>query len=108
MNREQLIAAMQSTADEKPRPVEVPGWGKVFVRSLTVAEADAGDEQQMEQDKKNRRRLARGAARVLCDEKGNRLFDPENDADVDMLAKQPWKLLRNILADPEDSKPKGN
>lgn len=97
MNREELIAAMTATADAKPRAVKVPKWGTVYVRDVTVEEAEAHADDT--KDGKDKNRIARGAARVLCDESGKRLFDPDSDADVALLAKQPWPLLRKVLQD---------
>lgn len=95
MDRSALIKAMQATANPKPRVVVVPGWGTVYARALTVDEveeqtadtANAGDKQ----------RMARAAARVICDEKGVRTFDPADAADVKLLGAQPWTLLRKVL-----------
>ena len=101
MTRDELIAFMRSTADEKPTKVEVKGWGVVYVRSLTVAEVQEQTDDTA--DKKDKNLLARGVARLLCDEKGKRLFDPDNAEDVKLLASQPWKLLRPILAASEDT-----
>src|SRR5688500_18309200 len=106
MDLKKLLAAMEATANEKPRPVDIPGWGTVYVKSLTVEEADI-DEDQLEDDKKNRARVARGAAKLICDENGNRLLDPNNPYHSRLLKKQPWSLLRKIIAEPEDV-PKGN
>lgn len=106
MDINKLMAAMNATADEKPRPVEVPGWGTVYVKPLTVEEADV-DEEELESDKKSRSRLARGAAKLMCDENGKRIFDPENASHIALLKKQPWSLLRKIVADPE-APAKGN
>lgn len=95
MNRAQMIAAMEITAAEKPVPIEINGWGKVHVRSLTVAEVEEQTDDVA--DKKDKSRIARGAARLLCDETGKRLFDPDNEADVKLLSAQPWKLLRQVI-----------
>lgn len=109
MNRDQLIAAMQAVAAEKPRAVEVRGWGTVYVRSLTTAEVEeAQAEESVDAAKdgkdtpRNRNRLARGAARLLCDEAGTRLFDHNNPDDVALLAKQPWAMLQKILSAGDD------
>ena len=104
MNREQLITAMQQTANEKPRSVTINGWGTLYVRALTVAEVDAQSNEPEKKDANgnivlDNTRLARGAARILCDEHGNRIFDPDNAEDVALLAKQPWKRLRKVLAE---------
>lgn len=94
MDRSALIAAMQATAAAPPVAVEVEGWGRVYVRALTVAEMDEASE--VESSDKNK--VARGACRVICDETGHRLFDPKSDADVELIAKQPWSMLRKVLA----------
>ncbi len=96
MKREELIAAMQATATEAPRAVEVPKWGTVYVRDVTVAEVE--EQTQDTADKKDKQRIARGVARILCDERGNRLFDPDDPDDVALIAKQPWRMLSKIIA----------
>lgn len=104
MDRNALIAAMELTAAEKPIAVTVPKWGTVYVRQVTVAEvdeqsADTGDAADGDAGKpKDKMRLARGACRVLCDEFGVRLFDSNKPEDVALIAKQPWPLLRQVLA----------
>lgn len=95
--RDELIAAMEVTAANKPRPVKVKGWPDLYVREVTVAEVDAQAEDTA--DAKDKSRIARAAARVMCDGDGKRLFDPDNDADVALLAKQPWSLLRKAVAE---------
>jgi hypothetical protein len=105
MNREKLIAAMQVTAAEKPSPVTVKGWGTVHVRALTVAEVEAQADDTS--DGRDKNRIARGVARLLCDESGKRLFDPDNAADIGLLASQPWKLLRQVI-DTSDLQTKGD
>lgn len=116
MNRDQIITAMQATAAQKPRAVTVNGWGEVFIRALTVAEVEEQTNDVAEKKDADgnavvdKNRLARSAARLLCDADGQRLLDPENAEDVALLAKQPWKLLRQILAESDDLKDddKGN
>lgn len=106
MDRLALIAAMQATAAVRPLPVVVPGWGTVYVRALTVADVEeqAGDgAPAAEADvpttpPADRHRIARSVARLLCDAEGARLFNPADEADVALIAAQPWALLRGILA----------
>ena len=90
-----------AAAGAKPRPVEVPGWGTVYVRPLTVEEVDAAAE-TVAADVDKHRRIARGAARVLCNAEGIRLLDATNDEHVSLLARQPWTLLQRVIeaADP--------
>lgn len=94
MNRDELIKAMQETAAAPPTPVKVKGWGTVYIRALMVSEVE---DEPDDGDKKDKHRIARAAAKVLCDEAGKRLFDPENEADVALIAKQPWPLLRKVV-----------
>lgn len=95
--REQLIPFMRETAVQKPRAVEVPGWGTVHIRKLTVGEFD----EALDESSKDKNRLARRAALLLCDEAGERLFDPEDSDDVALLARQPLELLRDALIEPD-------
>lgn len=103
--RDALIAAMQATAAQTPVAVEVPKWGTVYVRAITVEEVEA---QEADTEGKDKRRIARGAARVLCDAEGNRIFNPDSEADIDLIARQPWPLLRRVLAAAEQRDAPGN
>lgn len=95
MNRSELVAAMKLTAAEKPIAVTVEGWGQVYIRSLTVAEVE--EQADDVADKKDKDRIARGAARLMCDEHGKPYFDPKNPDDVKLLGAQPWRLLRQVI-----------
>lgn len=96
MDRTALVAAMQQTAASvAPVAVDVPGWPRLYVRALTVAEVDVNTE--ADKASTDKRRFARGAARVICDENGARVFDAESDADVSLLAAQPWVLLQKVI-----------
>lgn len=90
---EQLRARILATASPKPNFVDVPTWGRVWVKVLTVAEVD-----DVKSDPNDKQRIARGAARVLCDESGTLLFDHTVDADVQAIATLPWPELRLVLA----------
>lgn len=99
MKRDALIAAMQETANPAPRKVTVDGWGDLWVKAQTVhdvqeqtdADAAAGVTDE-------KRRMARACARVIYDEDGERVFDPANPADLDLLDAQPWSKLQGVLA----------
>jgi len=96
MTRDELIAAMRATAAPKPVSVTVPGWGTMYVKPPTVGEVDeASDAAEPEDGKKNR--FARGAARLICDADGARVFDPLNVDDVLLLAAQPWSMLQRVM-----------
>lgn len=89
-----LLGAMDGMAAEKPRAVHIKGLGDVFIREITIGEMDAQIEDTA--DKKNKRGIARGACRLLADEAGNRLLDPENSDHVDRMAKLPIRVLTAI------------
>ena len=98
MDRAQLISAMQATANAAPIPVPTKAWGTVYVRPMTVDEVDNLEEESASADSKDKSRIARGACRVICDESGQRIFDASSEEDIALLAKQPWSLLRKVLA----------
>lgn len=95
MDRETLMAAMRVTAAPSLSSVDVDGWGTLHVRQLTVSEVE--DQADDTKDKKDKHRLARAAARLICDDTGSRLFDHANDDDVQLLANQPWHMLQKVL-----------
>ena len=96
--REALIAAMQVTAAAalKPVPVKTKQWGTVYVKAVSVAEVEEQVNEVPVEGKK--RSIARGAARVLCDADGTRMFDPDNAEHIELLAAQPWPLLQKVLS----------
>jgi hypothetical protein len=96
MNRDALIAAMQATASAPPTKCDVDGWGTLYLKPLTVEQCDL-QQQETEVEGKDRLRFARGAARLICDEQGKLLFDPENAEDLELLAKQPWAKLKQVI-----------
>lgn len=96
MNREQLIAGLEQAVQNEVRFVDMPEWGgKVFVRELMVADVDGGEVDESDDDKTTR--LARGACKIICDEKGNRLLDPKNPDDVTYISRQGWKVLQRFI-----------
>lgn len=96
MNRDDLIAALKSSAQRPPLAVEVDGWGTLYVKPPTVAEVDAS--RQQEEPEGDGKQFARGACRVLCDEAGNRIFDATNAEHVDLLNLQDWAKLQKVIA----------
>lgn len=96
MNRKELIAAMRATAGAPPKPCEVPGWGTVFVKPMTVEQVDL-QQQEAKGEGPDRLRFARAAARIVCDEHGELLFDATSEDDLKLLAAQPWETLSKVL-----------
>lgn len=93
--RDELIAAMQTSAAAPPVPVELKGWPVVYVRPVTVEEVE--DQSADTADKTDKHKIARAACRVICDENRKRLLDPDNEEDVALVAKQPWPKLKKIM-----------
>lgn len=106
MNIAELLAAMDSLAAEKPRAVTIKGLGPVHIRQLTIGEVDAQIADAA--DGKNKRATARGACRLLADEHGNRLLDPDDDEHVAKMARLPWRVLRDINAAIDEGTAEGN
>jgi len=106
--RDRLVSAMQGTATEAPKAIVTKKWGTVYIRNPTVAEVEADMEAAKDGDASGKHGIARGAARIICDETGKRLFDPKDQGDVDLLASQPWSLLRQITSAFEESDAEGN
>lgn len=115
MELNELMAAMRKTASPKPILVDkVPQWGTLYVKPQTVEEVDAQSDEKKDEEGSKKRRLARAAARVICNEQGVRMFDENNAEHLSLLAEQPWELLQKVLAavgiagekeDPEGKKP---
>lgn len=94
---------MQADGAEKPIKVDIPAWGAVYVRLPSVAEADAREDEALEAGGK--RGYARAAAMVICDENGNRLFDPANEDDIALLSQRRFSDLQQVLL---AGRPSGN
>lgn len=109
MNREELIAAMTATAEQKPRAVKVKGWGTIYVRDVLVSEVNTDADELSAQFEKSigiskaRINLARSAARLICDEQGKLLFDPDNEADIKLLCSQTWKRVQKVVLDDDEA-----
>ena len=106
MNLQELLAAMDALAltAQKPKAITIEGLGLVHVREITIGEIDA--QVSDTSDKSNKYAIARGATRLLADENGNRLLDPENEEHVAKMAKLPLRVLTAI--NETQATPKGN
>jgi hypothetical protein len=108
--RDALLKAMTATAELKPRAVVVPEWGTVYVREVTVEEVEDQTEAARKKpdpsvngEEAKKRNIARGAAAMLCDATGKRLFDQNNPEHLSFLGKQPWSLLQKIVQEDDKS-----
>lgn len=89
-----LRARMRETAQQRPHKLDVKGWGEVYIRSITLAEIEAQEEDKS--DPKDKFRIARSLTRVIVDPEGAAVYDPEDDEDVKLIASQPWPLIRRL------------
>lgn len=89
---ETLQAALAANAERVAKPicVDVPNVGKIYVRPRLVSEYEAAEQAVKDGDANA---IAAGAAKILCDENGNR-FPPEiRDGLAKLLAEQPQSIL---------------
>jgi hypothetical protein len=100
MDKNGLIEKMKLSAALKPRKVTVDGWGDLYVKALTVAEVQENTGQ--DGDERDKRTLAIGAARVICDENGDSVFKKDDkgnykEEDIALLQSQPWVMLSQVI-----------
>lgn len=102
MNLKELLAQMDAAITEgrKAKDVTIRGLGKIYVRELTIGEVE--DHIRDTETNKGKRGLARGACRLLCDENGKRLLDPDNVEHVAKMAEMPLRALTAINKTQED------
>lgn len=110
MNRDQLIASILKASSPKPIRLEVDSIGPVFVRVMTAYDADMSRKMIEANKKDDGCEMGRFLATMLCDEKGEPLFDVANQESVLMLSKLQPKVSRVILdaatqANSSDPKP---
>jgi len=110
-----------SLAGKPPRKVDTKEWGTVYVRKVSFAEIEQQDNDSdevkaliavvgqrlaaagvIDPNKESRIAGARGAARVICDESGNKEYDEYNADDVFLLATQPWELISSVLREKDE------
>ena len=94
MNREEFLAARDKSIST-PIEVTIKGWGKIHLREYTIGDSDEYLANK-ENKETERKQLARNACRRICDEHGKRLFDPNNEKDVEEMADVPARVLRAI------------
>lgn len=109
MKKAEILAAMSATASPPLRAINIAPWGVVHVRDALSGEVDlrGGDVAQKLADEAgmsvDNAKLIRGLAQVMCDEDGERLFDPDSVEDLQTLGRQPWRLLAQALVSEFDT-----
>lgn len=81
------------------RSVEVEKWGTVYVRDMTAGEADRWMSKSKEAlgDLADVNPTAFAAAMIICDDKGERVFDPLDRDDLDFLSGRRKRDLDRIM-----------
>lgn len=99
MSAADIRSRMAGDGAEDVRSVEVPKWGTVYVRDPTAGESDRWTAQAKERigDVADLDPTAFAAAIVICDESGQRVFDPLNADDLAFLSKRRKRDLNLIL-----------
>lgn len=98
MTRDELVAAMRGDGAEKCIEVTIERWGTLYVRLPSVAEVEALQDDPDDEGEPKTHALARSAARIICDAEGKRLFDPDSEDDIALLAARRWTDLQKVLA----------
>lgn len=101
--KDSIRAAMADDGAGVLIEVDVPRWGgKVWIRPPLVDEIKK--QEQEEEDAAAvadpaamGRTYARAVARILCDENGERIFDPDNADDIALLMKRREADLQKVL-----------
>lgn len=92
MSAKQLKEAFATSAP-KSAIVEIDGVGKVMVRELTLGDLDAVDYDGTSDAR------AKNVALALYDETGKeRIFDPENEADVAIIKRLGNRIINQLTA----------
>lgn len=87
-----LLARLESNRP-KPRAVPIAGLGTMYVLPLTVGDVDTPQSPAPEGEPE-KRGIARGLMRILCDEQGNRF--PESPELLELMAAQEWAVLKPL------------
>lgn len=99
MSASDIRARMTADGAEAVRAVEVPKWGTVYVRDVTAGEADRWRVNAKERlgDLADVEPTAFAAAITICDENGERVFDPLDAGDLAFLSKRRKRDMDLIL-----------
>ena len=101
--KDSIRAAIAGDGAESLMDVDVPRWGgKVWIRPPLVDEIKKQEQEEEAAAESTDgsamgRTYARAVARILCDENGDRIFDPDNEEDIALLMKRRESDLQKVL-----------
>ena len=95
-----IRAAILNDGAGEARKVTVARWGDVYVRDISGDEFDRYTREAKDAlgDLAEVHQYAFAAALVLCDENGNRVFDPMNPEDLALLGKRRKRDLEALVS----------
>ena len=90
--------ALAAIASKAPRKVEIEGLDvPLFIKPVTLADYEFSDASDADTPEQKSQRLktntAKALARLICDEKGVRVFDPDNPEDITFLQALPLETI---------------
>lgn len=90
--------ALAAIASKAPRKVEIEGLEvPVFIKSVTLADYEFSESGENDTPEQKSERLkantAKALARLICDAKGVRVFDPDNPDDITFLQSLPLETI---------------
>jgi len=95
-----IIKAAEALANEKPKPVNLPGIGALFKRRLNFGDIEAaeqiGEPYTVNGVLDRKTRVAIGVAQMLCGPDGEPIFDASNKDHIGLIVKIPWDVLRQV------------
>lgn len=102
--KEELLAAIDAAAAEKPREVKIKGFPTFYVRGRSVGEVDEQKLNDIPWIKDHT--LSSAAALVICDADGQLLFDPKSETDLELMKrfeKLPWASVAQKIVEAANS-----
>lgn len=107
MSRADLVELFRAASNPKPRAVNVPGLGDVYIRTMTAYDADQMRRKLETLPKDDGCNVGRTLAFVLCDEDGESLFDAAAQADAELLSRLPQGVAAALMRAANEGIPEG-
>jgi hypothetical protein len=97
LNGDAFLSMVASHANPKPMLVKVPFWGDVYVMAVHGA-----IQSQIDEDTRKKLQGEYAEERVIaacvCDDHGNRRFDPDNKDHLDLIKGQRLGIKNKLLS----------
>lgn len=90
---ESIFDRFKRLADIKPIPVDCQGWGRLYVKPMTVAEAEAVADPDPKKDT-----MPKAVCYALCDANGKRVFSAADPEHLAMIKAQGYAWMVDFLS----------